>query len=264
MHSLLEGATAADIRTDPFPHIVIPDATDPALYTALADSFPPFSRIAWDTAGARLPNNRRFALSAQAILDAPDLPDCWKQFIALHSGPGFLAAVEALFAGHWHPDLLTVLGGRLSGHDTARLTLQERPGEGARIRQDARIEINTPVRDRPSLARGPHLDTPNRLYSGLFYMRAHEDDSTGGELVLYRWREGARRDITAYQLPDEAVAEVVRIPYRANQFVLFPQGIDALHGVGMRHPTPHIRRYIFVTAELEEDWLTEPAREHAA
>lgn len=263
MHSLLEGVTAADIRTDPFPHIVIPDAADPALYTALADAFPSFSRIAWGSDGP-LPNNRRFTLSAQAILDAPDLPDCWKEFVALHSGPGFLATVEALFAGHWHPDLLAALDGHLTGHTTSRLTLQERPGEGGRIRQDARIEINTPVRDRPSSARGPHLDTPNRLYSGLFYMRAPEDDSIGGELVLYRWREGARRDITAYQLPDAAVAEVVRIPYRANQLVLFPQGIDALHGVGMRQPTPHIRRYIFVTAELEEDWLTQPAQEHAA
>lgn len=130
MHSLLEGVTAADIRTDPFAHIVIPEALDPAL----ADAFPSFSRIAWGADGP-LPNNRRFALSAQAILDASDLPDCWKQFSALHSGPGFLAAVEALFAGHWHPDLLTVLDGHLTGHTTSRLTLQERPGDGGCIRQ---------------------------------------------------------------------------------------------------------------------------------
>lgn len=263
MHSLLERVTAADIRTDPFPHIIIPNALDPGLYGALADSFPSFSRIAWESTGL-LPNNRRFALLAQAILDAPDLPDCWKEFTALHSGPEFLDAVATLFAGHWHPDLLAALDGQLTGHSSSRFNLQDGPDEGGRIRQDARIEINTPVRDRPSAARGPHLDTPNRLYSGLFYMRAPEDDSIGGELVLYRWREGAARTISAFQLPDAAVTEMARIPYRANQFVLFPQGIDALHGVGLRHPTPHIRRYVFITAELARDWLTLPARENAA
>ncbi len=263
MHSLLEGVTAADVRTDPFPHVIIPDALDPALYTALADSFPAFSRIAWDSKGP-LPNNRRFALPAQAILDAPDLPECWKDFAALHSGPDFLAAVATLFGDHWHPDLLAALDGHLTGHTSSRLALWDGPDDGGRIRQDARIEINTPVRDRPSSARGPHLDTPNRLYSGLFYMRAPEDDSIGGELVLYRWRDGARRTADSFQLPDEAVAEVVRIPYRANQFVLFPQGGDALHGVGLRHPTPHLRRYVFITAELAQDWLILPGQADAA
>lgn len=256
MRTLLTGVSAADIRRDPFPHIIIQNALDPAFYAALADSFPPFSRIAWDGPPSRIPNNRRVALMAQTILDAPDLPSCWKHFAGLHSSPDFLVQVETLFAGHWHPALLAALDGHFTGHSLARLTLQETEGQGPRIRQDARIEINTPVRDRPSCVRGPHLDTPNRLYSGLFYMRAPEDDSIGGELVLYRWREGVTRPLAVYQLRDEDVVEAVRIPYCANQFVLFPQGVNALHGVGIRYPTPHTRRYVFITAELDQDWLT--------
>lgn len=261
MRSLLAGVTAADISTEPFPHIVIPDVLAPELYDELAGGFPPLSRMIWTGAPDRLPNNKHYALSARLVLEAPDMPDCWKRFLARHSGPEFLAEVATLFEGYWPQAMLHCLDGRLIGHDVGRFSLLDPPEVWPRIRQDARFEINTPVRDRPSSVRGPHLDTPNRLFTGLFYLRAPEDDSEGGELVLYRWREGERwkRSIDHTVLPDEWVEEVARIPYRANQLVLFPQGIDALHGVGIRYPTPHVRRYVFITAELTSPWLTVPA-----
>jgi hypothetical protein len=261
MRSLLAGVTPAHIKREPFPHIVIPDAMDPALYDQLAGSFPPFSRIAWSDLRDKLPNNRRYLMMAKLIMEAPDLPTCWKDFVGLHSSREFLAEVAALFEGEWHPDLLKTLDGDLTAHQTDRLDLRLIAENRPRISQDARIEINTPVRDTPSSVRGPHLDTPNRLYSGLFYMRAPEDDSIGGDLVLYRWRDGPKGDVNAYILPPDSVEEVVHVPYRANQLVLFPQGISALHGVSARHPTPHMRRYVFITAELDQDWLTVP---HAA
>ena len=259
MHSLLSKVTAADIREAPFPHIVIPDVMDPETYTALADSFPGFGRIAWASSSTPVPSNRRFALPAKLILEAPDLPDCWKSFAAIHSSQDFLGEVERLFKGYWDPAMLASLNGRFTGHRWERLDLTTAGTDEIFVRQDARIELNTPVRDKPSSARGPHLDTPNRLYSGLFYMRAPEDDSEGGDLALYRWRNGRpSRNITAYIQPEDEVEEVARIPYRANQLVMFPQGINALHGVGVRNPTPHTRRYVFITAEISQDWLQGP------
>jgi hypothetical protein len=29
--------------------------------------------------------------------------------------------------------------------------------------------------------------------------------------------------------------------------------------VSVRQPTPHTRRYVFITAEIEHDWLVSPA-----
>ncbi|WP_298327482.1 2OG-Fe(II) oxygenase [Asticcacaulis sp.] len=258
MQSLLSGIKNDDIRLTPFPHVIVPNALPEADYAALCDSFPPFSRIGWATNNPILPNNRRFALPAANILSAEDMPACWKHFVELHSSPDFLAAVAALFQDHWPRDMLAALGGSLTGHSTGRLNLSGDDHDRARIRQDARIEINTPVRDRASCVRGPHLDTPNRLFSGLFYMRAAEDDSVGGELLLYRWREQPIMAFDAYELPPHSVEEVARIPYRANQLVLFPQGMNAIHGVAPREPTPHCRRYVFITAELGQDWLRRP------
>ncbi|MFV3131474.1 2OG-Fe(II) oxygenase [Niveispirillum sp. KHB5.9] len=260
MRSLLAHATPADIRTDPFPHIVIPDVLEADLYAELAAGFPTTDRIVPGASDSRGTGNRRYVLSTSMVMMLNDMPDCWKRFATLHSGPDFLAQVAALFDGHWQPAMLAALDGHLTGHPTALVDLTQPPAAtGLEIRQDARLEINTPVRDRPSSARGPHLDTANRLFSGLFYLRAPDDDSQGGELCLYRWRDGMVAAAPFdYQLPEAAVEEVVRIPYRANQLVLFPQSIHALHGVGARWPTPHTRRYVFITAEMNRDWLAGP------
>ena len=261
MRSLLAHVTPADIQTDPFPHIVIPDVMEAELYARLSVSFPATERIAPQGGINRGTGNRRYVLSASMQLMADDVPECWKLFSALHSSPAFLGEVQELFQGYWQPSMLAALGGALTGHPTDLVDLTKPPPEDRlEIRQDARMEINTPVLDKASSTRGPHLDTPNRLFTGLFYLRAPDDDSQGGELCLYRWRDGVvAASPFVQQLPETAVVEVARIPYRANQLVLFPQSIDALHGVGVRWPTPHTRRYVFITAEMNRDWLTMPA-----
>jgi hypothetical protein len=253
MKSLLAGLTAADIRRDPFPHIVSDGPMDRSVYDALSGSFPGFARIGWTCPPDRMPNNRRYEMSAQAILGAPDLPPLWHAVVERHSGRAFLQEVGELFRGSWDPALIAALGADWA--DLATERLEYNGLGGVRVRQDARIEINTPVRGRPSSPRGAHLDSARRIFSCLFYMRAPEDDSEGGELLLYRWRAGTSRRTDAYELTATEVEVAARIPYAANRLVIFPQSIDALHGVGLRQPTRFIRRYLFLTAELDQDWL---------
>jgi hypothetical protein len=256
MRSLLAGIGAADIRSHPFPHVSVSDVLDADTYAALSASFPPASCIAWD--GAPLPSNRRFPMAASRMLLNGDVSAAWKEFVTLHSSPAFFAEVVALFRDHWPAALRQSLGGTLLGHP---LGLLGRDGydSGARILLDARIEINTPVIERACSVRGVHLDTPNRLFSGLFYLRHPQDDALGGDLQLFRWKYGPLGEVDRFELPHAAVELVTTIAYRANQLVIFPHCIDALHGVSVREPTPHARRYVFLTAEIEEAWLAAPS-----
>lgn len=255
MHSLLDGITHSHVRHDPFPHIFIRDVLDQATVRALGDGFPPFSKIGWS--GGKAPrSNHRFQLSAWQITEFANLSPTWNEFVSRHASPEFYAQVVALFHDFWPPALTEALGGSLLGHSTGWLMRDH--FDKRRILQDARIEINTPVTGPPSSSRGPHLDMPNRLYSGLLYLRADDDDSEGGELELFRWRSGPVANTEAYELPADAVEVVARIPYRANQLVMFPQNINAIHGVGIRQPTPHTRRYVFITVEIAEPWLKSP------
>lgn len=254
LHERLSDAT---IRLDPFPHIVVADALDPDLYRQLCAGFPPFARIGWSDPQHLPRSNLRLELSAAQMMADAEMPQAWRTFAALHSDRAFFDRVAALFSAHWPAELRQVLGGTLDGHTMERL-VRFRP-RLARITLDARVEINCPVVADASSPRGAHLDTANRIYSGLFYMRHPEDDSRGGDLQLFRWKDGPAGDIDAFELPADKVDCVATIPYRPNLLVLFPQTIDALHGVSVRQPTPHFRRYVFLTAELAEGWLTSPA-----
>lgn len=257
MRSLLDGVVPADIRLSPFPHIVIENALPPDLYAAISAACPTPEQI-FPPPGRRghHPSNHRYTFSAWITAIHEALSPVWKEFIARHSSPEFFEQVVRLFEGHWPQDLKDHLGGSLYGHPAGLLLEPHDPPP--RLFLDARVEMNTPVYEAASVSRGPHLDTPNRLFSGLFYLRAEEDDSTGGELHLYRWKNGPIAGFDSYQLPDDSVELAVTLPYRANCFVLFPQQINALHGTGLRHPTPHVRRYVFITAETADPWLTLP------
>lgn len=262
MRSLLSGVTPADIRLDPYPHVVKADALDAETYAALSDAFPPFSLMGWSTPNRPPPSNHRYQLSTWTAANMDALAPVWKDFTGYHSSPAFFAEVVALFRDHWPDALRTALGGSLLGHGMGMI-LRDDYGT-ARILQDARAEINTPVTGRPSVSRGAHLDTMNRLFTGLFYLRHPEDDAAGGDLQLFRWKNGPIPNPDRFQLPDDAVEVVATVPYRANTMVIFPQGIDAIHGVSLRHPTPHTRRYIFISAEIAEAWLASPTAAPAA
>jgi hypothetical protein len=235
--------------------VVARDVLDHTTYAALSADFPPAQRIAWG--GAPLPSNSRFQLAAWLIQRSSEVSQLWKDFALLHSSPAFFAEVVALFGEYWPAAMTRALGGSLLGHPTGMLLRDQ--FEHARILLDARIEINTAVTGEASSSRGAHLDAPNRLFSALFYMRHPDDDAAGGDLQLFRWKNGPVALIDRFELPADAVECAVTIPYRANQLVIFPHGIDALHGVSVRQPTPHTRRYVFVTAEMESDWLVSPA-----
>lgn len=251
--SVLSRVLPSMLRTTPFPHLVVENVLPDDDYRHLEASFPPLELIVGQSPIGKLASNRRYSMPAWPLLLNENVSPAWKSFLETHTSAAFLSTVFAQFAGHWDDRLVPLLEHAVAHGDAALL---HRDGHRyGRVLMDARIEINSPVLDAPSSARGVHLDTPNRLYSGLFYLRDEEDDSIGGDLELYAWKEPLASNIDVFELPLHMVEKVGAIPYRANQLVLFPQSMLALHGVGIRHPTPHVRRYVFITAEIEQDWL---------
>lgn len=255
--SLLRGVCRNDIETEPFPHVVVRDAMPPAAYRDFAAHTPHYEAVSWE--GNRT-SNRRFSSPAPFLLADPRVHDTWKSLVRTHTSPGFFAEIVALFASFWslaNPGLVDRFGpldalraGRVEGHDD--------DGSAAAFHSfdvllDARFEVNTPVHGAASSVRRGHLDNPNRVYSGLFYLRAPEDDSAGGDLELYRWKAGRPGATDRHEIPDAELESVKRVPYAANTLVLFPNGPNALHGVTPRHPTPHQRSYLFLTAVVAED-----------
>ncbi len=246
MQSVLDKATRADIREEPFPHLVIHPTLDDDLYERLAAGFPGPEVM------TPLGSKGRFAYRARDILADARLDPLWHAFASLHVSGTFYRQVVALFGNHirnLHPDLEDRLGKSLEElHPGLRF------GEGPR---DISLEtqcICTESSSGPTRIIGPHLDRPVALYAGLYYFRADGDESTVGDLELYRFKPGLRTyDAGTRQVPDHHVELVTLIRYEKNTMVLFPHSKDSIHGVSTRSASDYARRHVNFVGEFEMD-----------
>jgi hypothetical protein len=243
MQSVLDRATQADICDDPFPHLVVRHALDGELYERLAAEFPRPSVM------RKIGAQGKFAYEARSILaDTP--PDMlWHAFVEHHVAEAFFRQVLALFGDRiqsLHPDLECRLGKRLA---------DLRPGiRFSECQMDVALEaqcIYSEASLAPTRIIGPHVDRPVALYAGLYYFRMDEDDSTGGDLELYRFKPGCRAYVAGTrQIPPRLVETVKVIPYEKNTLVVFPHSADSLHGVSTRSAATYPRRHVNFVGEL--------------
>ncbi|MFC5724215.1 hypothetical protein ACFP1Z_29065 [Streptomyces gamaensis] len=256
--SLLATVTRSDIRRDPFPHIVVRDALPRELYDALSTTMPTAEYIA-ERIGKPITSNERYNYMSELVLHDGTMAQVWKDFVTHHSSPAFYRQFLDLF----EDDLLANLP-----------TARERTGPlrelraGRRHRDtfathdillDCTAVINSAVTGRPSAYRGPHVDKPYKLFGGLFYMRLPEDDATGGDLVLYKYRTGAHTfhasaseyGDSRFDIDPQYVEEVTTVPYEANTLVMYPINRFALHGVSVRGLTRHQRRFVALVGDLQ-------------
>jgi len=241
------GLRPEHVRAEPFPHAILDNALPTELYRELAETKPTYTQIA---SPPPHPSNRRMPCSAHLFQILPHLPGVWKRFTARNTRPDATRHLAEVFAAHWHPHLPS-----RRFLETARYGLLGRDRfDDHEILCDARLEITSPVLEAPSSHRTAHLDGPYRIFSALLYLRAPEDDSTGGGLEIFRWRSAPTpRAGALYTVPEDSVELVATIPYAANRLVVFPNCIDALHGAQVRGVTPHERSFVFITAERPYD-----------
>jgi hypothetical protein len=249
MQSLLARATATDVKSEPFPHLVLENALDTELCRQLLDAFPSLETVAM---GDELGSNKRFSMPALAALDDPGVPPLWQEFIREQVSQDFLDRLVALFGEHIaaaypHLDLDTLRAGIRPTRDANDASAFV----DADVLLDAQISINSPVSGAPSSVRKTHLDEPHKLFAGLFYMRLPEDDSTGGDLELLRYR-GRPRGFRGPMVYDRFVEPVATVPYAFNTLVIFLNSPAALHGVTTRSRTDAPRCFVNLVASVQE------------
>jgi len=250
MINVLARAAAAEWELDPFPHLLIDDALDADVYANLAAQFPSLDIV--NRRGRPLKNNRQYLLSARQVETHPQISEDWKAFFRFHVSAEFWRCALPLIRTQMlaiHPNLERIAGRpleefRVVAREDREATIDEE------ISLDCQFGANSPV-TRASTVRSPHLDRPSKLFNALLYCRAPDDDTPGGDLVLYRPIAPLLYSDGSGILPTR-VAPVKRIAYRANRLVLFLNSSRAVHGVTPRPETRHIRRYINFPCEFRE------------
>jgi hypothetical protein len=266
--SVLQKAARADVKSDPFPYVVVRDALPAEVCESLIQSYPPLAVMDVD----QNKNNSRWSYSAPLVKANDRIPALWKEFVAYHASEAFYREVIDLFA----PDILrlypkefpneqALLGLKVGTRAKRSKGAPKDKGVSDIIDLDAQISGNTPVTTASSV-RTTHVDKGDKLFSGLFYMRRDEDDSRGGDLTIsrfkprFRTREEKLRCFDGVYVDDDDVETVTTIPYAKNVLVLFINSIDSLHGVTVRHPTKHPRIFLNLIGELGYPLYETPSR----
>lgn len=240
----------ADVRSAPFPHVVLRDVLDAAVVEQLQREFPASSVLA---DGKPLSSSERVSFPAHRIIGNAAISPLWQQFIATNSGEGFLRSVLGVFGPQieaMHPALVArkPLG-------EWRAKLRDVEGEGD-VAVDAQICINAPVTQTERIKEA-HVDRRQVLFAGLFYLRDPHDTSAGGDLQIYRFPKGRPHGFATQYVKDRHVELVETVRYSSNTLVVFLNSIHSVHGVSVRGVTPHDRRFVNLVGEVDHhlfDW----------
>lgn len=241
--SILNNKDNITFTLNPFPHVIIKDALPKSIAHQLTSDFP-FENFDMSL------NNTRMDISASKVKKANMISSLWKEFIDYHSSNDFFQEVIEVFKpcllDDEYESYLNFSSG-VRGIDSHK----ER-----QVLLDAQISINTPVIETSSV-RKAHVDNTNKLFSGLFYLRSFNDDSSGGDLELLNWKKsyGEKQKIKFYKegVASKHFSTFKKIKYENNVAVLFLNSIDAMHLVSPRLPTIYPRCFVNLVGELNHD-----------
>ena len=234
--SLLAKFTKEDVKSEPYPYVVIENALDENFYRELEESYPTDEQIA----GSNLNNNTRYQLSAK---DKDKLPNIWKEFVEYHCSQEFYDEFINLFGEHI-PDNLSWL--KQSSSYVRKVSNPRLPSD---VALDCQIGINSPVTQESSV-KSAHVDNRVELFAGLLYLRQADDKSTGGDLDIYKPKDPMMTIVHKKEMDLRLLEKVDTVPYKANTFVLFLCSRYSIHGVTPRSVTPYSRRLVNVIGEL--------------
>jgi hypothetical protein len=238
IHSVLAHATPEMVVHDPFPYVVIDNALDEELYTALEREYPFEYRIDGYSGFA---NNARYQVSAVDGLRGDRLTPLWKEFVAYHTSPAFLQDVFRVFGDdlkNRYPTLTSKMQTGVRFRD-----------QSANVWLDCQPGINSPVTSMTSV-KGPHIDHPNEIYASLLYFRHPEDTATGSELDIYR-TVGAPQFYGARFIDKSRVEKVATVSYARNRLIFFINTVGSVHGVAPRGLTRYTRRLVNIIGEVD-------------
>jgi hypothetical protein len=250
--SVLRTFQKENLYRDPFPHLIIRDALPNTVCDQLIKEYPSLDTLEVDATQ----NNTRWSFPASRVKNSEGISEIWKELIEYHSSPAFFGELVEIFG----ESLIDLYPGRFESEQQLKeLAVGVRGVDSFSDKDvllDAQISGNTPATSTRSV-RSTHVDGTQALFAGLLYLRHEDDDSVGGDLEIRQFRPevsdvrkpGCFRNATYV---DDKWTEILKtVKYDRNVLVVLVNGIDALHGVTPRHPTPHQRHFMNLVADRD-------------
>jgi hypothetical protein len=256
-----QAVATAGLEERPFPHLVSSAALPAELVVTLRQEMPPPAVLTQaDPAGY----GPRFALPSPLALQDGRPSRRWKE--ALRACLEDLPRLLEIFVARFERQILEAypdFAARFAPLPELRAVPRYQAGRRRHeVGMDVQVVTNLAAVVDGAAVRGPHLDLPDKLFSGLVYLRAPEDDSEGGDLDLYVPADPG--GVLSFDAGNHVDAGAVRLartyPRRDNLLVLPLNTPRALHGVSLRRRTAHLRYHLHLVAELVAPLFAVPGR----
>jgi hypothetical protein len=253
-YSILRGITRADVRHEPYAHVVAEGCLPAGLYAELARTFPAdetILRLGKSAKGGRAKPNSRHDVGAPCILRNPDcFSTTWQEFVKYHVSTVFFQE----FIGLMGPEITAVYPGleRRLGRPLRELRtgiLDTPEADDCDIALDCHIGINTPSQRRGSVRR-VHADAPDELFAALIYFRAENDRAGGGDLEIYQWKRDKAQLFVGSEVVESDAEPNYTVVTNPNTAVIFINSVTALHAVSARSASLVSRRLVNIMGRV--------------
>ena len=179
MYSVLQNKKNITFKFDKFPYIVIDNALPHDLYEKLNNSFPEYKKIIGSN---DFKENFAYRYNAISSLKDEEITKEWKDFIKYHTSNEFLQEFYDIF---YDSIKIFIKSKKI---DYLKKIILELGLKNNYLNLDCQFVINTPTSGDTKVIE-PHLDNPVELYAALLYMKDVDDDSKGGNLTTYTFKD---------------------------------------------------------------------------
>ena len=256
--SLLKNFTKDNLYLKPYPHIIINNCLEPDIYNYLSDNYPSDDLIfKHDICKHNIIRpNFRYEINSKNSLKNKKINKIWKLFIDYHSSKEFFNEIISKFG------LDLIIESKQQLNNLNNLSIGKRYNSNNDILLDCQVGINS-ISDTKSSVIGAHLDLVNKIYSGLFYMKNKNDNSLGGNLLLYdikykynnldEFKQQVKNNNISNSLQDwdiNKITKIKTIEYKSNVFIIFLNNINSIHSVSEREPNKYSRRLVNLIGQI--------------
>jgi hypothetical protein len=237
-NSLLDKIKKTDIVSYPFPHLIIKNPLSKEYYNNLDKEFPNNDLF--------LENKKYFENHRYNIFnhDSKKVHILWRNFLNLHSSKFFSDQLINLFADDLkklYPKFFEEYNENKYIFGSSHKDFKEKK---INLCMSADLAINTPITKIVNTVRSPHLDNPKKIITGLFYMRNSKDNSSGGDLEIFKFKNNKIKYYGS-AVPKKYVDVITSVPYEDNIMIIFINTPYSIHGVTDRSPSKYSRRFSY-------------------
>lgn len=234
--------TKDDLIIDPCPYFCIRDALPWDIYNQLVAEYPEAHMMQDGKVNFQARRYRQHEFVPETI------SSLWQEFIEYHTSQAYKDRVLDLF----EPAVEKYYKEFAQDFRAAPVVPRHTKEKGS-VQMELQFVLNG---QQEETVRTIHLDNSKELFAGLLYMRKPEDQSTGGDIQMFKSLVAEPEFTGIREVNPAQVTLAGTVPYQANTMVLFLNTKDTLHGVTPRVGATTFRRYINIDAHQDRKLFT--------